>query len=128
MRPPRITIRGLMCLVFGVSIALHLSLTAIRVSSMKEYHTHTWVHVKGGRSFITVAGSEQPPFWPRYWRSIIGLTWKGLSLCPQVDGRLLDMCEFAHHELRTSRDHGGYDFHPSQSQIDLQRRLDKRSP
>ena len=121
MRRRRITVLGLMGLVLGSGIALHMGLAALRVSSAKEYHGHTWVHVQGGKPFFTLASAEQPPFWPRYWRYLLGVRWKGLPMCRTVEGRLLDTCEVAHPEIRKSG--VGDRIEPTGSQIDLMRRL-----
>src|SRR6516225_5956568 len=108
MRGPRITIRGLMCIVIGFAIALHIALAAIRIFAAKEYHFHTWVQLQGDKALTTLAVAEQPPFWSRYWRCLLGLPWKSQPLCPEVKGRVLDMCEFAHREIRKSvRGRGG---------------------
>jgi hypothetical protein len=115
-----------MLLVLSLAVALHLSLTAIKVSSTKEYHMHTWVHVQKIKAFITESGSEQPPFWPRYWRNLLGLKWKGLPMCPQVEGRFLDICEVAHPELLTPVGKGVYDLRPTRSQNDLLWQLSKQ--
>jgi len=116
-----------MCVVIGFGVALDLTLATIRVSSAKEYHSHTWVHVKAGKPFTTLAVAEQPPFWPRYWRCLLGRPWKSLPLCPQVKGRLLDMCEFAHPEICKPVGGERHEIHPTQSQIDLERRLRNQS-
>ena len=116
-----------MLLVLSLAVALHMSLTAIRVSSAKEYHMHTWIHGRGIKAFIIVSVGERPPFWPRYWRNLLGLKWKGLPLCPHVAGRLLDICEFAHPELLTPVGNGNYELNPTRSQNDLRRQLSKQS-
>ncbi len=128
MRRPRITIGGLMGIVMAFAIALHVTLTAIRVLAAKEYHSHSWVQVQGDMVFNTLAAAEQPPFWPRFWRCLLGLRWKSQPLCPEVNGRLLDLCEFAHPEIREPAGGGIFRIVPTQSQIDLARRLRNQSP
>lgn len=89
MRLPRVrfTVRGLMVFVLACGLTFHLAFAAIRVSVDKGYHSHTWVIIQGGKPFFTLASAEQPPFWPRYWRCIIGQPWKSVPLCRQVKGR-----------------------------------------
>jgi hypothetical protein len=88
----------------------------MRVSWARTYHSHTWVHVQAGKPFISIA--SQAPFWPRCWRGLLGLPSERLPLCPQVEGRLLDTCEYAHPEIK------GVDrTNPTQAQLDLFRRL-----
>src|SRR5215207_3425129 len=128
MRPPRLSIRGLMGLVLIVAFVFHVSLAAIRVSSTNRNHMHTWVHGQGNKAFITVSCGEPLPFWPCYWRSLLGFRWKGLPLCSQVEGRLLDTCEFRHPQLRTPIRDGQYELKPTRSQIELQKRLRNQSP
>jgi hypothetical protein len=128
MRGPRITVGGLMCIVVVLGIAIHLALAAVRVFAAKEYHFHTWLEGQGDRTFTTLAVAEQSPFWPRYWRCILGLPWKSLPLCPEVKGRLLDRCEFAHPEIRKSGGSGRNVIVPTSSQVDLARRLRNQSP
>ena len=128
MRRPRITVSGLMCVVFIFAIAFHLSVGAVRVHSAKEYHAHTWVLIQGGKPFIHIASAERPPFWPRYWRYLIGLPWKGLPLCSQVQGRFLDMCGVLHPEILKRDANGNYQIHQTQSQTDLFWKLKKQKP
>src|SRR4051812_733737 len=118
MRGPRITVGRLMCIVIGFGVALHVALAAVRVLTAKEDHLHTWVQVRGGKAFTTRARAEQPPLWPRYWRCLLGLPWKSQPLCPEVRGRLLDMCEFSHPEIRKSVRGGGDRVVPTQGQIE----------
>lgn len=128
MRRPRITVGGLMGIILGFGIALHIALTTVRVVAAKEYHFHTWVTVQGDKAFNTLAAAERPPFWPRYWRGLLGLPWKSQPLCREVKGRLLDLCEFAHPEIRTTVGGKSDQIFPTQNQIDLQRRLSNQSP
>ena len=128
MARPRIAIRGLMFVVIVFGIALHTILAAVRITATKEFHAHIWVNPQGVPPSITCAGSEQAPFWPRYWRYLLGLPWMRQPLCPKVGGRLLDMCVFAHPEIQKRVGVGQYTFSPSQSQIDLMTRLSHRTP
>jgi hypothetical protein len=115
-----------MLIVIGFAVALHVILAAFRVSAAKEYHSHSWVQVRGAKVFNVLAGSEQSPFWPRYWRYLLGLQWKSQPLCPNVKGRLLDLCEFAHPEICESEG-GRFKNFPTQSQVDLAHRLRNQS-
>jgi hypothetical protein len=98
MRVPRLTLRGMIFGVMGFGIALHLVVATVRVAAVKEYHSHTWVEVLRGKPYM-VASSQQPRFWPRYWRCILGLSWRRVPGCSPVGGRLLDVCEFDHPEI-----------------------------
>lgn len=94
----RFTVRGLMGLVIVCGVAFFTGLAAVRVITAKEYHGHSWVYVQDGQPFFSLSVAEHPPFWPRYWRCLLGRPWKRLP-CPQVEGRLLDLCEFAHSDI-----------------------------
>jgi hypothetical protein len=115
-----------MVIVIGFAVALHVTLAAIRVSAAKEYHAHSWVQVRGNKVGNTLA-FERPPFWPRYWRCLLGLPWKSQPLCPNVKGRLLDRCEFAHPEICKSEGGGRFTIVPTQSQVNLAHRLRNQS-
>jgi hypothetical protein len=117
MRLPRITIRSLMCVVIGVGVLLHVTLGTIRVNSVRTDHFHTWVQVQAGKPLIIIR-SLRSPYWPRYWRSLLGIPSEKLPLCHEVEGRLLDTCEYAHPEIKdVSRTN------IARAQLDLYRRL-----
>jgi hypothetical protein len=124
MRLRRITIRGLMCVVIGVGVAVHVPAAAIRVNSAKAPHLHAWVGI-GGKPYFTLA-SFQPPFWPRYWRCLLGLPWENVPVCPRFEGRFLDMCEYRYPEYLKRDDRTGTRFRsvPTQAQLDLKMRLE----
>jgi hypothetical protein len=87
-----------MGLVIVCGLVFYTGLAAVRVFTTKESHCHSWVYVQGGQPFFNLTVAEHPPFWPRYWRCLLGRPWERLP-CPQVEGRLLDMCEFAHRDI-----------------------------
>ncbi len=126
MHLPRMTTRGLMVFVILVGLALHFAMSARRVYATKEYHFHTWVFLSGNKPFATISSANQPPFWPRYWRCILGLPWRGRALCQPVDGHFLEMCEFAHPEIRKPLGGGRSTVVLTQGQNDLQKRLKER--
>jgi hypothetical protein len=123
MRLPRVTVRGLMALVIAFGIVFHLGLTAYRVYSANEYHAHTWINNQSGKPSFAVAANQRPPFWPRYWRCLLGRPWKGLPLCPRVDGRLREACEFAQPEIHMNPGRGRDLFLPTRSQLELERQI-----
>jgi hypothetical protein len=128
MRLPRMTVCGLICLVIGCGLAFHVAFAAIRVSDATEYHAHAWVTVRAGKPYMTMAGSERPPFWPRYWRCLVGIPWKARPLCPRVEGRLLDTCEFAVPEIRKPIDGTRFRIQRTRGHAELIKRLTKSSP
>jgi hypothetical protein len=124
MRTPRFSLRSLMVVVLCTAITLHMSLAALQVSRAYEVHSHSWVT---GRGMIVQDSRETPPFWPRYWRSLLGLRWKGVPLCPKVEGRLLEACQFECPEIYIRIDEWTWQGKVPRNQQELSRKLLGRS-
>lgn len=104
MRMPRVrfTVRSMMAMPLFFGILLYLSLTACRVYG-KGSHLHTSIligydypasHPDGFPSTCYNFG-VRVPFWTRYWRSLLGLPWRGPGLCTNAYGKL-EVCELKH--------------------------------
>src|SRR4051812_27154784 len=98
MRRPKVSLRGFMALVLLIAIALALGIPAVEVDRTKDYHTHTFVDVRGTP---TLGAWRRPaPFWPRYARRLLGRPWSKQPVCGPTPGVEAELCEFAHPEMR----------------------------
>jgi hypothetical protein len=88
MRPPRTTIRGLMAIVLFIAAASWAGVAAERTRSKRE-REHIHLHADGvphewnGKFSVT---PEWVPFWPVYWRTLLGLPWDWGYVCVSRDG------------------------------------------
>jgi hypothetical protein len=94
----RITIRRSMVAVVVIAVVLWLSATAIRVDGDAEsrqiYHCwegeaskiESWDGRKMTYGWTPNFRSEfhRAPFWPRYWRRLLGRSWPGDYVCHEV--------------------------------------------
>jgi hypothetical protein len=106
MRLPKVTIRSLMALVVVVAIGLWAGLRAREVYLDNDYHLHVYVHWINGEPGMTWDGAASPPFWPRYWRHLVGLPWKAQPVCGKGAGHIEEACSFANPELFPKRSPG----------------------
>lgn len=103
MRRPRLTTRRIMALVLGLAVALGLAVPAAQVAADREQHLHVWYEDRpeppplgmylppGVRmSAMRMEVQPRPPFWPRYWRRLLGR--RGRPACPGDPGRPLETC------------------------------------
>lgn len=95
MRMPRTTIRSLMAIVLLIGVAIWAGLAAERTRSNKaRFHTHFHAngvpHDPNGEFAMTPAWI---PFWPVYWRTLLGLPWNWHYACVPGSGRRKVVCE-----------------------------------
>jgi hypothetical protein len=95
MRSPRTTIRGLMAIVLFIAAATWVGLAAERTRSNRaRFHTHFYAngvpHDWDGEFSMT---PEWVPFWPVYWRTLLGLPWDLRYVCVPGDGHREVACE-----------------------------------
>ena len=95
MRPPRTTIRRLMAIVLFIAAATWAGVAAERTQSNRaRFHTH--FHANGVPHDWTGEFSMSPewvPFWPVYWRTLLGLPWDWRYVCVPGDGHREVACE-----------------------------------
>jgi len=90
MRAPRMTIRRSMLLMVGVAVALRASTLAYRVigDGSDRHVYHLWVQDDPPLDdrYVSMFGTQcYAPFWPRYWRALLGQCWSGTFKCPCYD-------------------------------------------
>jgi hypothetical protein len=88
-----------MAIVLLIAVGLGLAVPALEVYSAKDYHTHTAIDMRG-TPCLTGMGGIEAPFWRRYWRRILGLPWRHQPVCGPTAGFAVELCEFAHPEIR----------------------------
>jgi hypothetical protein len=108
MKMPRTTIRRLMAIVLLIAAFTWVGLAAERTRSNKaRFHTH--FHANGvphdpyGEFSMT---PEWVPFWPVYWRTLVGLPWDWRYDCVSRDGRREIACEHDFPRILVSDDRG----------------------
>jgi hypothetical protein len=93
----RISIRGLLALVLLARLISWLSVSAIEVNSVRDYHVHTYVDTRDPPSLT--AWNRPAPFWPRYIQKLLGRPWWRRPLCGLTEYAEGELCEFAHPEM-----------------------------
>jgi hypothetical protein len=84
----RFTTLGLMAAIAGLAVLLWMLATAIRVEYDPgcQYIQHTWGREGGPDDApevtTTICGA---PFWPQYWRRLLGRPWTGDYRCDCLD-------------------------------------------
>lgn len=109
MRWPRPTTRRIMALVAVLAAGLGLVVPAAQVACDKDEHVHvwfddrpwpppgTWIPAPPGGARMALMQQDvraRPPFWPRYWRRLLGRPWRGQPVCPADPGRSGETCSF----------------------------------
>ncbi|WP_435009255.1 hypothetical protein P12x_000507 [Tundrisphaera lichenicola] len=94
-RKRRTTIRTAMILILIVGLMLGLGWPAWQVYREKDYHVHTAVDVRGAGASLTIMGGMESPFWPRYWRRLLGRPYQGQPYCNPTPGFGAEICEYA---------------------------------
>jgi hypothetical protein len=83
MRRPRTTIRRVMAIVLLIGVVIWAGIAAERTSWNKaRFHTH--LQSIGDPNDLKWSFSETPewvPFWPVYWRTVLGLRWDWRLQC-----------------------------------------------
>jgi hypothetical protein len=119
MRRPQLTIRAALVITLLIGAALGFGLPAIEVFCTKESHEHTYVGNNRGEWGLVVE-FVHAPFWPRYWRRLLGRAWRGQRLCQPSPDRLEEVCSLAQPEVVSVK----YDtYNYTKAQSELQRRL-----
>ena len=83
MRFPRMTTQRWMAVTAIIAIVLWLSITAYRVKhdTQTAWIFHFWERY-GSITPGSIYNSQHPaPFWPRYWRRLVGQPWPGTYAC-----------------------------------------------
>jgi hypothetical protein len=106
---PRFTVRRAMLVVLVVAWSFGVILPAIEVGRdrNRDFHVHTWFDPHGGVVVPPIPPDTLPmklsgvemrstPFWPRYWRCLLGRPWRGQPLCDLDSTRMAEACEHAY--------------------------------
>jgi hypothetical protein len=112
MRRPHLTIRALLVIILLIGVVLGFGVPAIEVSRAKENHEHTWMGNNRG-SWGLVIDFVDAPFWPRYWRRLLGKPWREQLLCQTSPERIEEVCSVAHPEIVLKKG-DTYEFTPAQ--------------
>jgi hypothetical protein len=98
MRRPQLTIRTLLVLILAFGMILGFGLPALEVLRTKKSHEHTFMGNNRGRWGLVIDFVDAP-FWPRYWRRLLGKPWKERPFCQATPGRIEEVCSFDHPEI-----------------------------
>src|ERR1700710_2323696 len=81
----RLSTRRTMAMVAVAALALWPAATAVRVSSdpQNQYLSHSWRgYAETPQGPITCKFTTHPaPYFPRYWRRLVGAPWPGSYVC-----------------------------------------------
>jgi hypothetical protein len=113
------TIRALLVIILLIAVVLGFGIPAIEVLRAKENHEHTYVGNNRG-SWGMATDFVDAPFWPRYWRRLLGEPWREQPLCRTSPGHIEEVCSFAHPEIVVKR---GDRYKYTPAQFALYRRL-----
>ena len=70
-----------MVAIFVVALAFGLGVPAAEVYRENDYHSHSDIEIgPEGRPSLNLSVVTNP-FWPRYWRRVVGQPWKGFCFC-----------------------------------------------
>jgi hypothetical protein len=106
MRMPRTTIRRLMAIMLFIATGTWAGVVAERTRSNKARH-HTHFHPNGVPHDLNGEFGMTPkwvPFWPVYWRTLLGLPWDWRYDCVPGDGRREVACEHDFPQLLVRED------------------------
>jgi hypothetical protein len=77
----RMTTRQWMAVTAATAVALWLGIAGYRVKNDSEWIFHLWERF-GSIQPGSLYNSQHPaPFWPRYWRKLVGQPWPGSYAC-----------------------------------------------
>jgi hypothetical protein len=84
----RFTVRRMMALTSVAGLGLWIGLACYRelVEQDRSWLYHVAVNDQGA----SLAYQHAVPFWPRYWRRLIGRPWPGTYVCPARCGERFD--------------------------------------
>lgn len=105
-RRVRFKLKTMIAAIFCVGLAIHLALSAWRVYSLK-LHMHTAIIVNSGVP-EPFTGFTWAPFWPTYWRTILGIPLNCKRLCEYEPRFLVERCELETPETRPYRITSGF--------------------
>jgi hypothetical protein len=88
-----------MVFVVVAAIGMWAGLKAREVYLDNDYHIHVYAHWNNGSPAMTWNGAASPPFWPRYWRHLLGRPWKRQPVCSEGAGHIEEACSFARPEI-----------------------------
>jgi len=117
----------------ALAVLLHVGRTAFRVGSAKTDHEHIAVADLDNGFIGWNAFDARYPFWPRFWRGLLGMPCTGRQFCetegppPGAPKRLLETCELEHPELRRYHLGNPLVLDTTPAQKDLLRRLQERN-
>jgi len=92
MRLPRMTTRRWMLVVSFLALSQWLGVVAYRVGTDPKgtWLFHLWER-HGSIGSGSVFNAQHPvPFWPRYWRALLGRPWPGSYVCDEGCTRTWD--------------------------------------
>jgi hypothetical protein len=108
MRFPRMTTQRLMAVTAATAVALWLGIAALRVhnDSESKWIYHLWERFGSIQPGSVYNSQHRAPFWPRYWRRLLGQPWPGTYSCdpstesPGWNGRLAVTVTYSEDEPR----------------------------
>lgn len=68
-------------------------------------------------------GDVKTPYSSRFWRCLLGRPWRRLAVCGLTEGRLEELCQFAHPEMLEPVGPGRFEVITSQAQKKMYWRL-----
>jgi hypothetical protein len=83
MRFPRMTTQRWMAVTAATAVALWLGTTAFRVKNDRgsQWISHLWERYGSLQPGSIYNSQHEAPFWPRYWRRLLGQPWPGTYAC-----------------------------------------------
>ena len=86
-----------------LAVSMGVLVPAFRVAFENDRHFHVYLAMVEKDKYnrvVPMGGHESSPFWPRYWRCLLGRPWVGRSYCARDPDRLGEVCYLAHPELQ----------------------------
>jgi hypothetical protein len=125
MNKPRTTIRRLIAIVLLIGVAIWAGLAAQRTRSNKaRFHTHLQsLGDPDDPNWEFTVTPEWVPFWPVYWRTLLGLRWDWRLECISGDVRREIACEHDFPQMNAQDDpdkFAGFGFKRLQAIFDTQ--------
>jgi hypothetical protein len=128
MRRPQVNIRTLLILILVFGVVLGFAIAALEVLRSRDVHTHTYVRNRRGRWVLGITYVDSP-FWPRYWRRLLGMSWRKQPLCRASPELIEEVCSFAQPEIAMFKkaDFNRSMIRPTPKQSAVYLRLQRRS-